>query len=254
MTQADSNAAKDRRVALVTGGSRGIGRAVVERLLADGYDVSYCYRRRPEDADVIERLAEKHGGRVFEAVVDVTDAQAMADFVAVSQKELGSLAAVVTSAGIVSDAPLATMSPDAWHSVIDTNLTGTYNACRAAVFPLIKQQGGAIVNISSVTGVHGNATQSNYAASKAGIIGFTKSLAKEVARFGIRANVVAPGLIATDMTDGMTEKARTKVLRQIPLGRAGTAAEVADAVAFLVSEQSAYITGQVLQIDGGISG
>ncbi|QBJ90994.1 SDR family oxidoreductase [Streptomyces seoulensis] len=254
MTQADSNAAKDPRVALVTGGSRGIGRAVVERLLADGYDVSYCYRSRPADADLIERLAEKHGRRVFEAAVDVTDAQAMADFVAASEKALGPLGAVVTSAGIVSDAPLATMSPDAWHSVIDTNLTGTYNACRAAVFPLIKQQGGAIVNISSVTGVHGNATQSNYAASKAGIIGFTKSLAKEVARFGIRANVVAPGLIATDMTDGMNEKARTKVLRHIPLGRAGTAAEVADAVAFLVSEQSAYITGQVLQIDGGISG
>ncbi|MFE2979017.1 3-oxoacyl-ACP reductase FabG [Streptomyces sp. NPDC059258] len=240
-------------VALVTGGSRGIGRAVVERLLADGYDVSYCYRDRPKDADDVVKLARDRGRRVFEAAVDVTDEQSVVAYLAETEQQLGQLDALVTSAGIVSDGPLATMSSDAWHSVIDTNLTGTYHACRAAVFPMIKNSGGAIVNISSVTGIHGNATQSNYAASKAGIIGFTKSLAKEVARFGIRANVVAPGLVSTDMTDGMSDKARAKILRQIPLGRIGSAAEVADAVSFLASERASYITGQVLQIDGGIS-
>ncbi|MFC8875618.1 MULTISPECIES: 3-oxoacyl-ACP reductase FabG [Streptomyces] len=240
-------------VALVTGGSRGIGRAVVERLLTDGYDVSYCYRTRPEDADDVVKLAEDHGRRLYEAAVDVTDEQAVIAYLAKTAERLGPLDAVVTSAGIVHDSPLATMSAHAWHSVIETNLTGTYHVCRAAVFPMIKHARGTIVNISSVTGVYGNATQSNYAASKAGIIGFTKSLAKEVARFGIRANVVAPGLIATDMTDGMSDRARAKLLKQIPLGRIGSAAEVADAVSFLASERASYITGQVLQIDGGIS-
>ncbi|MFD6227331.1 3-oxoacyl-ACP reductase FabG [Streptomyces sp. NPDC060232] len=242
-----------RRVAVVTGGSRGIGRAVVERFLSDGYDVGYCYRSRPADADALETLAAEHGGRVFDASVDVTDPDAVRGFLERTQERLGAIDALVTNAGIVHDGPLVTMGQDAWNSVIDTNLTGTYNVCRAAVFTLMKQGRGSIVTVSSVAGVCGSATQANYAASKAGIIGFTKSLAKEVARFGVRANVVAPGLIATDMTDGMTEKARAGVIASIPLRRIGTAWEVADTVAFLASDRAAYITGQVIRVDGGIS-
>ncbi|MFE1897173.1 3-oxoacyl-ACP reductase FabG [Streptomyces yangpuensis] len=242
-----------RRVAVVTGGSRGIGRAVVERFLADGYDVGYCHRSRPADADAVERLAAEHGGRVFDASVDVTDADAVRGFLEGTRERLGKIDALVTSAGIVRDGPLVTMDQDAWNSVVDTNLTGTYNVCRAAVFALMKQGRGSIVTVSSVAGVRGSATQANYAASKAGIIGFTKSLSKEVARFGIRANVVAPGLIATDMTAGMTAKARDGVIATIPLRRIGTAQEVADTVAFLASDRAAYITGQVIRVDGGIS-
>ncbi|MFE9929941.1 3-oxoacyl-ACP reductase FabG [Streptomyces sp. NPDC005533] len=242
-----------RKVAVVTGGSRGIGRAVVERFLTDGYDVAYCYRSRPADADAVERLAADHGGRVFDAPVDVTDAEAVRAFLDRTQERLGEIDALVTSAGIVHDGPLVTMDADAWNSVVDTNLTGTYHVCRAAVFALMKQGRGSIVTLSSVAGVRGSATQANYAAAKAGIIGFTKSLSKEVARFGVRANVVAPGLIATDMTAGMTAKARAGVLAKIPLGRIGTAREVADTVAFLASERAAYITGQVIRVDGGIS-
>ncbi|APU40706.1 3-oxoacyl-ACP reductase FabG [Streptomyces sp. NPDC056254] len=241
-----------RRVAVVTGGSRGIGRAVVERFLSDGYDVGYCYRSRPADADAVERLAAEHGGRVFDASVDVTDPDAVRGFLEGTQERLGAIDALVTNAGIVRDGPLVTMGQDAWTSVIDTNLTGTYNVCRAAVFALMKQGRGSIVTVSSVAGVSGSATQANYAASKAGIIGFTRSLAKEVARFGVRANVVAPGLIATDMTDGMTAKARDGVIASIPLRRIGTAWEVADTVAFLASDRAAYITGQVIRVDGGI--
>ncbi|SBU98607.1 3-oxoacyl-[acyl-carrier-protein] reductase [Streptomyces sp. Ncost-T6T-1] len=238
---------------MVTGGSRGIGRAVVERFLTDGYDVAYCYRSRPDDADAIERLAAERGNRVFGAAADVTDAAAVRGFLDGVQERLGEIDALVTSAGIVRDGPLVTMDQEAWSSVIDTNLTGTFNVCRAAVFALMKQGRGSIVTVSSVAGVRGSATQANYAASKAGIIGFTKSLSKEVARFGVRANVVAPGLIATDMTDAMTAKARESVLAKIPLRRIGTAQEVADTVAFLASERAAYITGQVIRIDGGIS-
>ncbi|MGY5009985.1 3-oxoacyl-[acyl-carrier-protein] reductase [Streptomyces sp. 900105755] len=240
------------RVAVVTGGSRGIGRAVVEQLLADGYHVSYCFQTESNAAAEIERLAEVHGVRVSAARVDVTDEEAVRAYLRETEDTLGPIDVLVSNAGVIRDMPLLRMNAGDWHTVIQTNLTGTYNVCRAAIFEFMKRGTGSIVTISSVTGVYGNAAQTNYAASKAGIIGFTKSLAKEVGRFGVRANVVAPGFIATDMTDSVSEAVRDSTVKKIPVGRLGTAQEVAEAVAFLASPRSSYITGHVLHVDGGI--
>jgi 3-oxoacyl-[acyl-carrier protein] reductase len=241
-----------RQVALVTGGSRGIGRAVVQRLAADGFDVAFCYQSNTAAAEQTARLAEAAGARALAKPVDVADADAVRAFVAATEAELGPIAAVVNSAGIVRDKVLLSMKDDDWHSVIDTNLSGTYNVCRAAVFPLMKRRGGSIVNLSSVAGVYGNPGQANYSASKAGIIGLTRALAKEVGGYGIRVNAVAPGFIDTDMTGDLSEKNRTEMMAQIPLKRWGTADEVADMVSFLVSDRAAYVTAAVLNVDGGI--
>lgn len=241
-----------RPVALVTGGSRGIGRAVVNRLARDGLDVAFCYRSDKASADQVVKEAAESGARVAAYSVDVADPAAARDFVERVETELGPLDAVVTNAGVVRDSPLVLMEEDQWRDVITTNLDGTYNICRASVFSFMKRRTGAIVTMSSVAGVYGNATQSNYAASKAGIIGFTRSLAKETGKYGVRANSVAPGLIETDMTAGLSDQARKKILQQVPLRRFGAAEDVADLVSFLVSDRASYISGQVLGIDGGL--
>ncbi|MFF7725176.1 3-oxoacyl-ACP reductase FabG [Streptomyces sp. NPDC008001] len=243
-----------RPVALVTGGSRGIGRAVVTRLAEDGYDVAFCYRSRSDDAEAAAEAARAAGARVHARQVDVAEAAAAREFVTAAARELGPPDAVVTCAGITRDRPLALMADEEWREVIDTNLSGTYHVCRAAVFPLMKRRKGAIVTLSSVAGVHGSAAQANYAASKAGIIGFTRSLAREGGKYGIRANVVAPGLITTDMTADLPAEVTKRHLEAIPLGRAGTPEEVADLVAYLVSDRAAYLTGQVVEINGGMPG
>jgi 3-oxoacyl-[acyl-carrier protein] reductase len=243
-----------RPVALVTGGSRGIGRAIVARLAGDGYDVAFCYRSDGEAAEEAARAAEKAGARVHHERVDVADAARVREFVAAAERELGPPSAVVTSAGITRDRPLALMAEDEWRSVIDTNLDGTFHVCRASVYGLMRRRRGSVVTLSSVAGVHGNAGQTNYAASKAGIIGFTRSLARECGRYGVRANVVAPGLISTDMTADLPAEVAERHLASVPLGRAGTPEEVADLVSFLVSDRAAYITGQVVEINGGLPG
>jgi 3-oxoacyl-[acyl-carrier protein] reductase len=241
------------KVALVSGGSRGIGREVVLRLASDGFDVGFCYQSNEQAARNLEKEAAELSGRVVAFQADVAQGDSVRAFVAETENTLGAVDVAVTSAGITKDNPLLMMPDEDWHQVLQVNLDGVYNVCRSVIFEMMKRKSGSIVNISSVAGVYGNATQSNYAASKAGIIGFSRSLAKEVGRYGIRANVVAPGFIETDMTAGLGEKVTKNALQQIPLKRLGRAEEVADLVSYLASERASYITGAVFQIDGGIT-
>lgn len=239
------------RVAIVTGASRGIGRAVATRLAGDGYDIGFCYRGDEVAAKQTAELIADHGREVFSSRVDVADFTAVGAFTKAVEDQLGPVDVVVGNAGILRDRPLALMSEQDWTDVLRTNLDGVFNVCRASVFGMIRRKRGVVVTMSSVFGVTGNAGQANYAASKAGIIGFTQSLAKETGRYGVRANVVAPGFIDSDMVADL--KHRDELAASIPLGRFGNPSDVADAVSFLVSDRAAYITGAVLRVDGGHS-
>lgn len=240
-------------VALVSGGSRGIGAATVMRLARDGYDVAFCYRSAKDAAVKLAEAAGESGAEVWPQELDVTDPTTAKAWVASVEQDLGPIAVVVASAGITRDKPLVMMSDSDWTEVLDTNLNGVHNVCKPAVFHMMKRRSGCVITISSVSGVYGNATQVNYSASKAGIIGFTRALAKEVGRYGIRANVVAPGPIDTDMTGMLSERHKENLISAIPLKRLGRADEVADLVSFLASDRAAYITGSTVEIHGGLS-
>jgi 3-oxoacyl-[acyl-carrier protein] reductase len=238
-----SFASLEGKTALVTGASRGIGRAIAQELAAGGASVVIGYRSGKDEA---EALATEIGARAVQA--DVSSAEDAARLV----EEAGDLDILVNNAGLTRDGLLARMSDDDWRTVIDTNLSSVFYTCRAVTRPMMKKRGGSIINISSIVGVHGNWGQTNYAASKAGIIGFTKSLARELGSRGVRANVVAPGYVKTQLTDVLPEEATATMLQQTPLGRLGEPEDIAGAVRFLCSDAAAFITGEVLLVDGGL--
>jgi 3-oxoacyl-[acyl-carrier protein] reductase len=237
------------KVALVTGGSRGIGRAVVEGFHNAGYRVAFTYSSNEAAASA---LAEQLGPDAMAMRADVRDFARATEVVAETIAKFGPISALVNNAGIKKDLPLMKMDADSWRDVVDTNLNGTFNYSRNVINGMLRS-GGAIVNVTSVSGVIGMAGQTNYSASKAGVIGFTKALAKEVARFEVRVNAVAPGFIDTDMTSAIDEATRKKLYGQIPSGQPGTAADVAKLVLYLASEDAKYVTGQVWNIDGGLT-
>jgi len=229
--------------ALVTGGSRGIGRAVALELGRAGADVVVGYR---SEGDQAEAVASEVGGRAVQA--DVSDPEQAKALV----EGAGDIDVLVNNAGTTRDGVVARMLDEDWRTVLETNLSSTFYTCRAAARGMMKRRAGAIVNISSIVGVHGNWGQTNYAASKAGMIGFTKSLARELGSRGVRANVVAPGYVETALTDAIPEDARGTMLSNTPLGRLGDPENVAAAVRFLVSDEASFITGEVLLVDGGL--
>ena len=231
------------RSALVTGGSRGIGRAIAVELAAAGASVVVGYHSGRDEA---EAVAAEIGGRAVQA--DVADPEAARALV----EAAGDLDVLVNNAGLTRDGLLARMPDDDWRTVIDTNLSSVFHTCRAAVRGMMKRRAGAIVNVSSIVGVHGNWGQTNYGASKAGIIGFTKSLARELGSRNVRANVVAPGYVTTRLTDALPDEATEAMLRNTPLGRLGSPEDVAAAVRFLCSDEASFVTGEVLLVDGGL--
>ena len=238
------------RIAIVTGASRGIGRAIA-RMLASRGAVVVAAARGDNAAETVAAIREA-GGRAEPATVDVSDAAAVEAMVSAVLQRHGRVDILVNNAGIARDQLLLRMKRDDWDQVIATNLTAAFTCVQAVLKPMVKQRAGRIISISSVVGQMGNAGQANYAASKAGLIGFSKALAREVASRSITVNVVTPGLVDTDMTKAITDKAQTDWTSAIPLGRLGTPDEIAAAVCFLASDEAAYITGQVLAVNGGM--
>lgn len=244
----------ERKTALVTGGSRGIGRAICVRLAKDGMDVIFNYQRGKEAADETVKLCEAEGVRAYAVQADVSSSEECEKLVkeALDFGE-GTIDVLVNNAGITKDALLMKMKDEDLDAVIDVNLKGTFYMMRAVSRPMLRRKQGRIINMSSVVGLHGNAGQVNYAATKAAVVGMTKSFAKEVASRKITVNAVAPGMIRTQMTDAIPESAKEKIMSEIPMGELGMPEDIAEVVAFLAGDGGRYITGQVISVDGGMA-
>ncbi|NLW07007.1 MAG: 3-oxoacyl-[acyl-carrier-protein] reductase [Clostridia bacterium] len=241
------------QVAVITGASRGIGRATALCLARAGARVVVNYVRQEQQAAEVVSEIEQNGGQALAVAGDVGDPEAARHIIETALLNFGQVDILVNNAGITRDSLAARLKADDWQAVITTNLSGVFNCCQAVLKTMMRQRRGRIINLSSIVGLLGNTGQANYAAAKAGVIGLTKSLAKELAPRGILVNAVAPGFIATEMTAALPETTRAELYRRIPLGRPGQAEEVAEVILFLASEASRYITGQVLVVDGGLT-
>ena len=241
------------KVSIITGGARGIGKAIVKEFAAEGAKVVFNYLKSEDKAKALKEEIEAGGGEAMIFKADVKNLESMKKMLEETVDHFGRLDIVVNNAGILKDKALMLMDNDDWNDVISTNLSGTYNLTRAAIVTLLKQKSGNIINMTSVAGITGISRQVNYSASKAGVIGFTKALAKEVGPYNIRVNAIAPGYTETDMIDGIKDENKAKIKEYIPLNRFGDPEEIAKLALFLASDNSNYITGQVITIDGGLS-
>lgn len=240
------------KVALVTGGSRGIGRAIAIKLASAGYDVAINYHGNEASANEVAKVCESFGVKTVVVQADVASFEACKRMVETVNETLGTISVLVNNAGKTQDQLMMMMEPETFADVVQTNLMGTFNCMKLVVRQMIKQKYGRIINMSSVVGITGNAGQTNYSASKAGVLGLTKSAAREVAGKNVLINAIAPGFIETDMTDVLSDQVKESVIGQIPLKRYGKAEDIANMVAFLASDQADYITGQVFNVDGGM--
>lgn len=241
------------QTAIVTGASRGIGRAIALKLAQLGANVAFNYHSSVEHAQSLEKELNAAGVKAKGSCVDIKDFEQVKRWIEATKSEFGGLDVLVNNAGVIRDKALMMMSPDDWHQVIDTNLTGVFNATRASIVTFMKQKRGQVINISSVSGVIGLPRQVNYSASKGGINAFTKALAKEVASFGVRVNAIAPGFVETEILSGFNEEQKKKIAEMIPLGRIGSAEDIAGVVEYLLSDQASYMTGQIVVVDGGLA-
>ncbi|MCT4606378.1 MAG: 3-oxoacyl-[acyl-carrier-protein] reductase [Marinisporobacter sp.] len=241
------------KTAIVTGGSRGIGKAIALKLADLGANIVVNYTSNAEKAEEVVKMIKDMGKDAIALKADVSNSEEVQNFIKEVEEKFETIDILVNNAGITKDTLLMKMKEEDWDRVIAINLKGTYNCTKAVTRKMMKQRSGKIVNVASVVGVTGNAGQANYAASKAGVIGFTKSIAKELGIRGINVNAVAPGFIETDMTEVLSDKVKEEIMKNIPMKKLGKVEDVANAVAFLCSEEASYVTGQVLNIDGGMA-